>query len=261
MKQTIRFSFLGGDQRMQWAQTELQEAGLDVVPPSLCTHLILPLPAFRDGKINGGPPLSEILPELSRNTVVLGGILQSHREELLAADCIPVDYYSHQPLIAANARLTAEAAIHLAAQHLPITLEHSSVLIAGWGRIGQLLAHKLKALGAFVTVSARNPKDLGMIRALGFTPSVTGQWEELSSYNIVYNTVPAPVFLPEQLESARDSCLFIDLASTPGFPAVSGRTVLLAPGLPGIYAPETAGRLIGKTILELCHPERRPYGK
>ncbi len=260
MNKTLGFSFVGGDRRMQWAKAALLEAGQQIVPLSHCTHLILPLPAFRGGTVNGGPPLSQILPELPRGTTVMGGLLEPHREELLAAGLIPVDYYLHEPLIAENARLTAEAAIFLAAGQLSVTLENSSVLIAGWGRIGQLLAWKLKALGASVTVSARSPKDLGMIRALGFTPMVTGQWEDLSLYNIVYNTIPAPVFLPRHMETAGEDCLFIELASRPGFPEGGSRSIENAPGLPGIYAPETAGRLIGRTILELCHPERRPYG-
>lgn len=257
MKQNILFSFVGGDERMRWAETELREAGFEITPFPLCTHVVLPLPAFRDGRINAGPALSDFLPRLSPGTTVLGGILEPHRIALEAAGCFPIDYYLHQPLIAANARLTAEAAIHFAADRLPVTLEHSPVLVCGWGRIGQLLAHKLRALGASVTVSARDPRDLGMIEALGFIPCVTGAWRDLSLYNIIYNTVPAPVFLSHHLKTAKRECLFIDLASTPGFAPTEDRIILPAPGLPGIYAPETAGRLIGKTVLELCHLERR----
>ncbi len=243
---------------MYWAQKEVQAAGFETTPfPNADhTHVILPLPAFRGDQINGGPELFQFLPHMHKGITVLGGILESHRIELQSTGATLVDYYFYEPLIAANARLTAEAAVHLAAARLPITIENAKVLVCGWGRIGQLLAHKLRAWRADVTVSARNPKDLAMIEALGFTAIPTGSWQDLSLYYIIYNTVPAQVFLPRHLESTAEGCLLIDLASTPGFAPCPGRTIITAPGLPGAYAPETAGRLIGRAILTLCHLER-----
>jgi hypothetical protein len=46
----------------------------------------------------------------------------------------------------------------------------------------------------------------------------------------------------------RPDCLKIDLASKPG---IAGSDVIIARGLPGKMAPESAGHLIAKTILEL----------
>ncbi len=77
------------------------------------------------------------------------------------------------------------------------------------GRIGQLLSRKLQALGAQVTVSARRSRDLGMIRAMGFRAAVTGQWEDLSPYRVIFNTVPAPVLSQRDLESTgRTACFW-----------------------------------------------------
>ena len=139
-----------------------------------------------------------------------------------------------------------------------MTLAGTPVLVTGWGRIGQLLSRKLQALGAQVTVSARRSRDLGMIRAMGFRAAVTGQWEDLSPYRVIFSTVPAPVLSQRDLESTRPDCLLLELASAPGgIEAGGSRSLIQASGLPGKTAPETAGRLIGETILRLAKCQER----
>ena len=50
----------------------------------------------------------------------------------------------------------------------------SRVLVIGYGRVGRLLAHRLKGLGARVTVSARSFRDLAWIEAYGYCAEHTG---------------------------------------------------------------------------------------
>ena len=89
---------------------------------------------------------------------------------------------------------TAEGAIKLAIENTDCTLWKSRVLVIGNGRVGKILAERLKALGAYVTVSARKPADFGLLSALGFDYINT---EHLNlkpiDYNIVFNTVDAKV--------------------------------------------------------------------
>ncbi len=47
------------------------------------------------------------------------------------------------------------------------TLQGATCLVIGYGRIGALRAHKLHALDAAVTVSARSPRDLPASRPMG----------------------------------------------------------------------------------------------
>ena len=57
-------------------------------------------------------------------------------------------------------------------------------------------------------------------------------------------------FLEEMAERhCRPECLKIELASVSG---MEGDDVIIARGLPGIWAPETSGRLIARTVLRLC---------
>lgn len=256
------FCFLGGDSRMRWAETELREAGASIAeyPSDAMTHLVLPLPAFdKNGQIPQGPTLEEVLPLLHSGITVLGGKLGPQEQTLAGTGAAVIDYFQDEDLTAANAAVTAEGAIQLAMDHLPVTLDGAQVLVIGWGRIGQLLSCRLRALGAQVTVSARKARDRALLAALGYYPEETSRFQRgLEQYRVIFNTVPAPVLSAAQAACTRGDCLLMELASSPGGIASDcPRPVLNAGGLPGKTAPETAGRLIGKTILRLASGQER----
>ena len=138
------------------------------------THFVLPLPAFTsDGAISGGPPFAALEARLHPGITVLGGKLESRQNLLEHTGATVLDYFHDEFLTAANAAITAEGALLLAMEQLPVTLADTPVLVIGWGRIGQLLSRKLQALGAHVTASARRSRDLGMIQALGLQTATT----------------------------------------------------------------------------------------
>lgn len=250
MDKELQFWVTGSDPRMKWVRAELEAHGFSVTekPTRTCTHVVLPLPAFRK---NQGMSPEELCEFLQPGMTLLGGKLEPYAKELTATGASVIDYFTSEALIAANAEITAEGAISLAMTHLPVTLSGANVLVCGWGRIGQLLAKKLNALGAKVTVSARKPRDLGLIRAMGYQAIPTGETDSLSSYQVIFNTIPAPVYDSRDLQHISTDCLLIELASCNGLEAEESPRYIKAPGLPGKYAPETAGRLIGRTILGL----------
>lgn len=252
----LRFAFVGGDTRMEYARDLVAAANIPLVScedPSL-THLVLPLPAFdQAGHITGGPTVNEILPYIPGKTI-LGGKLGSPGESLLARAAQVIDYFADETLAAGNAEITAEGALQIAMSRLPVALSGAQILVIGWGRVGQLLARKLQGLGARVTVAARKSRDLGLIRAFGFRPEQTGIYRQgLSGYRVIFNTVPAVVISPEQAAQIPARCLYVELASQPGVdPGLLAQGQFLpADGLPGKTAPESAGILIGQAILRL----------
>ena len=157
----------------------------------------------------------------------------------------------------ANALPTAEGAIQLAMEHLPITIHGARVLIIGFGRVGRITAQRFAALGARVTVAARKYEQLAWAQAMGFG----GQKLEhlvgwLCGYDLVVNTVPALVLGRGELEDLKPDCLILDLASKPGGVDLSaagdlGLTVVWALSLPGKVAPVTAGAAIKSTIYNM----------
>lgn len=155
----------------------------------------------------------------------------------------------------ANAPPTAEGALQIAMEQTPHTLQGASCLVIGYGRIGKVLAHKLRALDAQVTVCARNEKDLAMIAAMGYSYDTTGVYRlPLEHYDVIFNTVPVSVFTGAQLAATRPDVLLIDLSSSPGgidqgLCRALSRKAITGWLLPGRVAPATAGRIICDTVL------------
>ena len=157
----------------------------------------------------------------------------------------------------ANAVPTAEGAVQLAMEHLPITIHGSRVLVVGFGRVGRITAQRFAALGARVSVAARKYEQLAWAQAMGFGAEELGHlagW--LCGYDLVVNTVPAQVLNRPELEDLMPGCLILDLASKPGGVDLAaagelGLTVIWALSLPGKVAPVTAGAAIKSTIYNM----------
>ncbi len=261
--------------------------------------LLLPLPVSRDGETVHCPleptahiPLSAVadVMESVPGTRLLGGCLPAgFRAELArrlggdGAQGRVVDYYELETVQIPNARITAEAAVMTAMELTDTALLGSRMAVIGYGRIGQFLARLLLALGVSVTVCARRTESLAFARGdgCGILPIRSdGQGAELSAlahgYDVIFNTVPAPVLGRRMLEGTDPRTLILDLASAPGGidpeasalfaagdPGASvpaGRAglpwhaclrIVRAPSLPGRYAPATAGQVLADAILPL----------
>ncbi len=72
-----------------------------------------------------------------------------------------------EELAVANAVPTAEGAIQIALEELPITLHGARALVIGYGRLGKALAQRLDGLGARVTVAARSWEALAWAQSRG----------------------------------------------------------------------------------------------
>ena len=229
---------IGSTQACRYAAEYLYKDGFDLVdhPTPEATHLLLDAPAFgNDGLLKNGKPLERVLEMLPQYITVIGGNLD--HPGLEGYRCL--DLLKDEAYLAANAAITAECALQVAAPLLSRTFSDISVLIIGWGRIGKCLGKILKDLGADVTVAARKEADRAMLRALGYNATDPGNLR--GNFQLIFNTAPVPI---PGTESFR-KCIKIVLASQKG---LGGDDVIWARGLPNIHAPETSGRLIGKTV-------------
>lgn len=141
------------------------------------------------------------------------------------------------------------------------TIQDADCLVIGNGRIGSLLAQKLRALDAHVTVSARSARDFAKIAAAGLPSLDTCRLAGLlGGFDLIFNTVPAPVLGAAELAGLTSPCVVIDLASLPGGIAPDaappeGCRLLHALSLPGKVAPLSAARAIHNTVLTMLHEE------
>ena len=238
------------------------EEELDGLSRADCVILPLPVsaaPGLLNAPLSRGPrPLSALCAALAPGQIVCGGRIDPDtRRQLEEREATVRDYFAREELAVANAVPTAEGAIQIAMEELPITIHGARVLIIGYGRLGKLAAHRFAALGARVSVAARKYEQLAWARAFGYGTEHVGQlagW--LCGYDLVVNTVPARVLGEAELADLKGECLVIDLASKPGgvdldAAARLGRRVVWALSLPGKVAPVTAGASIRDTVYNI----------
>ncbi|HHV64422.1 MAG TPA: dipicolinate synthase subunit DpsA [Peptococcaceae bacterium] len=163
-----------------------------------------------------------------------------------------VEINNRDDLAILNSIPSAEGAIQMAMEATNITIHSSESFVLGVGRTGLTLIRMLKGIGAKVTAVARKPADLARAYEMGVKVIDYSQLEtEISRADIVFNTVPALVLNRNILEEMPREAVIIDLASIPGgtdfeYAKKLGIKAQLAPGLPGIVAPKTAGRILAK---------------
>ena len=286
----MKFFVIGGDMRIVRLAAMLEREGheiscyaLDEAPADLirscalsaeaCAKnadcVILPLPVLdMRGGLNA--PLSafrydaeEILRALPKTAIVCGGMPGEKLSKTIKELGLNfADYYAREEMVALNALATAEGTIAVLLEHSPITIWESNILIVGYGRIGKMLASRLTALGAHVSVSARKAGDMAYIRASNCQTLDTRKLgAELKNFDTVINTVPSRVLDREQLKMLNKDALCIDLASRPGgfdFEAAKDLdlNVIWALGLPAETAPITAGKIIKETVMNIVREER-----
>ena len=265
LAETIRAD---GYRTMLWPQEcDLYNHGHDAsIGEDAVRVALLPMPLFDEEKhlrIEGVEEAG-LLRILETADIVIGGRIPAEFSAAAAARGIHMVAYSlREDFAVSNALTTAEAAIEIAMHNRKSVLSGAKALIIGFGRIGRMLAHRLSALGVQVTVSARKAEDFAWIRAYGYACADTRALPELCSFEMVFNTVPAPVFGEKELEKAREDVLLIDLASVPGgidryHATLLGRRVIWALSLPGKYAPYTAARCAAESIYTILMEEN--YG-
>ena len=291
----IKFSVLGGDLRQLAIARKLSSLGFETAVWGLGVGTdeigdavrcdawedavkkskvwVLPLPASADGVYVNCPMcraeesqrlrMSVLLDAADGQTMIMGGrftpLFKSRADE---KNIKLIDYFNSEELQIKNAIPTAEGAIAIAMNELPITLHGSRVAVVGYGRVGKTLSDMLVSLGAHVTVAARKSTDLAwadarkcsrlQIQVKNGQSSLT---ELGKDYDVVFNTVPCWIFDADVLKHFDTNTLFIDLASAPGgvdtkTASALGLKVIWALSLPGKCSPFTAGNIICDSILE-----------
>jgi len=281
---TRRFAVIGGDMRQAklahllaldghpvsaFAMEQAQLEGAALAPSlhkAVCDAdcVLLPLPLLDTCQQINTPlsdvalPVDEVCSQLTSKQIICGGrVPEAVLSTASAQELQLVDYFAREELVVANAAVTAEGAIGVAMGATAITLLNCPVLILGFGRIGKLLAHRLSALGADVSVQARSFSDLAWIAALGYKGIHLNELDtSLSGFSILFNTIPHPVLDAGRLARLDSATLCIDLSSKPGgidFPAAAalGLRTIWALGLPGEVAPVTSASIIRDTIYNI----------
>lgn len=220
MKRELNFWVLGGDLRQACLARLLAEDGhrvhtyalsgsvvtptenltladsLDGIGRADC--VVLPLPvAGAEGMVNtpltrSALPLASLLDALSPPQILCGGRVDPVSAAMAdARGLILRDYFAREELAVANAVPTAEGAVQLAMEQMPVTIHGARVLITGFGRVGQAAARRFAALGARVSVAAGGMSSWLWRRARATAQSRSAVWTAGCAATIWWST-PSP---------------------------------------------------------------------
>ena len=236
--------------------------------------VILPLPASVDGvrvhttaftaepELQKELRLTRLMEMLRPGTLLLAGKPDEVLKSMARNGNIKlIDYYDCEEVQIKNAIPTAEGALALAMEGLPITLYGAKAIVLGYGRVGQRLAAILHALGARVTVAARSQRDLTWAAVAGCDALPVADFLKFPGEpDVLFNTIPSPILSGEVLDRIPPAALIIELASAPGgvdptAARICRQRILRAPSLPGRVAPRTAGKILFETIRRILTEE------
>ena len=277
IKSNLCICFLGGDKRQRYAAEKLSlYAKINAVgecfsgcpsvncyeSPLKAMHgvnvIVLPLPASKTVSISDFDSMIENAK--SSAALILGGAFSVYMTDVMDSLGIRYkDYYLDECFTIKNAYLTAEGALNIAMNNLESDIKSTSFAILGYGRIGSALGEILKANGADVTVYARKPEALALASERGLKTQLIPSSNKIES-KVILNTIPSRVISNEELLGLPDGTILIELASEPGgfdfeIAEQCGLKVIKASGVPGKYAPMSAGEAVGDVLLRILESE------
>ncbi|PYI50423.1 dipicolinate synthase subunit DpsA [Paenibacillus flagellatus] len=195
---------------------------------------------------------------LPKHAKVYTGMARTYLKELCAKHDIQlVELLDRDDVAIYNSIPTAEGAVMMAIQNTDITIHGSQCMVLGFGRTGLTMARTLKGLGANVKVGIRKQEHFARAWEMGFSPFYLSELaQQVSNIDLLFNTIPTMIVTAQIIANIPHRAVIIDLASKPGgtdfrFAEKRGVKAMLAPGLPGIVAPKTAGRIIANTVTQL----------
>jgi dipicolinate synthase subunit A len=226
--------------------------------------IIGPIPCSNDGETINAPfhsekiYINEVFKTMNKNQLFMAGKISekiAHLSEVF--NVYYIDLLEREEMSILNAIPTAEGAIQVAMEEMPITLHNSNSLVLGFGRIGKILAKMLHGIGANVFVEARKYSDIASIKSYSYKPVLLNELKsELGKMDVIFNTIPSVILDIELLSCLNKECLLIDLASKPGGvdfekAKMLGIKTIWALSLPGKVAPVTAASFIKETVYNI----------
>ncbi len=226
--------------------------------------VIFPLPAVKNGiylneRSESKTPAEKILDAVPSHALIFAGKTDLRFAEMCKKRSLALfDYYREEEFTIKNALLTAEGALHIFTNEKRIAVFGSRILVLGSGRVAKCTARIFSALGAHVTLMARNRAELSWAGLSGYdTADLEKKDERLRTlgkeYDAVINTIPVTFIKGESLHAIPEGTLYLELASVPygideDEAKLHGIRVIKAPAIPGKYAPESAARIIYDVI-------------
>lgn len=256
-------TLLPGDKRMDYAADYMAKKG-----GSSCTswnqipdsgYVIGGMPFTRDGKmVNTSIPeplsIRSLLGMLTPSHILVGGNLP----EPVITYCIHhgIKYYdvmTSDDFVQKNARLTAEGLLIPLLSHTTFSIYDCKTLLIGYGRCGKEIADILRFFVRELYIYDTSQPAVKSAKAKHFSVISANELMDrnhnVHQINTIINTAPVNPFNDRIWRSFPEDCVILNIASFPlSIPFPLSEQVIPCPGIPGSYAPKTAGSIFAKEI-------------
>ncbi|MCC8126583.1 MAG: hypothetical protein LIO92_04200 [Clostridiales bacterium] len=247
------------DQRLSYAADYLREAGISLT--EICCaedftsdvsreadtfdFVLLAIRGSDDGTLPLGEEilqLDDFLHRLKADAVVISGVTTPYEQSL------PCEYFCFQTdpsFVAGNSKITAEGILKILLDRTPKSLYAYTYDILGAGNVGTRLNILLNRLELPVRlIDARDLPDVMKF----------ADWAESEPADVIINTVPVETITEVIVTQWKKPKIIVDISSREAGTADSVKTkkditYIPTPPLPGLVAPETAGKLIQEMII------------
>lgn len=191
--------------------------------------------------------------DLSNKLIITGKLPESTKNKL-EQKCNVINILDRDDFAILNSIATAEGTIEAIVNNTNKTIHKSNILILGFGRVGKVVANRLKGLGANIYCTARKSSDFAWMEALGYNKIEYSQLKEnIYIFDVIINTVPSNILNEDEIKVIDKDCFILDISSMPG--GISSDICnkyniknMLYLGIPGKVAPVTSGEMIVKTV-------------
>lgn len=211
--------------------------------------------------------LEEHVAALPAHCLVYTGMAKTYLRGLCAKHSLKlIELLNRDDVAIYNSIPTAEGALVMAIQNTDFTIHSSKSMVLGLGRTGFTMARSLQGLGATVKVGVRRQEHYARAEEMGWKPFMTSELLlHVPDVDLIFNTIPSMIINAQVLSRLSPHCVIIDLASAPGgcdfrYAEKRGIKAMLAPGLPGIVAPKSAGIIMANALVQSISDEALTKG-
>ncbi|MGN1206186.1 MAG: hypothetical protein ACI4SQ_04270 [Eubacterium sp.] len=199
--------------------------------------------------------IDAFLNKLTPDHILVGGNFPQHVTRYCKEhDIMYYDLLQSPSFGRLNTRLTAEGLLAQVMSKTPFSILEAKILLIGYGRCGKEIARIFSNYSKKIVVTEKNSKSVSCALANGFkcfTPEkIRNNKPLLSQTNIIINTAPDVPIAASFFTYIPSDCYVFQVASGPLLLPETFHGILInCPGIPGKYAPKTAG---SKLAAEIC---------
>ncbi len=261
-----KIKIISGDQRQYYAWTYLRKMKYDVELVSnfklqdtdivLASTPFLKYGEYVNCDFQSAFPVETMIQLLKNGQMLFAGAIpESITRQFTDKGIIAIDLLKDSKIVWQNAYLTAEALLGKIITEIAFSLRNANIIILGFGRCGMNLALLFKGFQSIVYIYDHHEENRSRASSFGFqTLSPKQLSAKLSEADLLINTIPQEILLPEQYEHFKKSCVLYDISSFPyglnrDLAETNALSLYTCPGLPGKYHPKTAGEIIAKKVI------------